>query len=103
MLVLGRAPGVERPSNYQLPETVKRDFPQEVRYEVGLRLDGRRVFCRCGGPTWTLFRDNEEFVCECEFCGSEATFGMLCFTLFDVKKADCSDVIDIADAAVYEY
>lgn len=101
-LTLGRVLGIERPSNYQLPDTVKRDFPQQIRYEVGIRLDGRRVSCRCGEREWVVFRDNEEFVCECPLCGAEVSFGMLCFALFDVSKAYTPDIIDIAEAAVYD-
>ncbi len=94
--------GIERPSNYEIPAAVRRDFPQELRYEVELRLKGRRVLCRCGEALWSMFRDNEEFVCECRRCGSEVTFGMLCFTLFDVSKLDAPNVVDVVDVAVLE-
>ena len=92
--------GVERPSNYFVSETIRSDFPQEVRYDVSVSLDGRRMLCRCGEPVWTLFRDNEEFVCECSSCGSEMSFGMLCFSLFDVAKTEGSGVVDLPDAEV---
>jgi len=101
-LVLKPILGIESPSNYQIPAAVRRDFPQEFRYEVELRLKGRRVLCRCGEAQWDMFRDNEEFVCECSQCGSEVTFGMLCFTLFDVSKMDAPNVVDVVDVAVLD-
>ena len=101
-VILGSATSLERLTNYQVPEDVKRDFPQELPYAVVLRMQGRRLLCRCGEPEWALFRDNEEFVCTCPACGRVSTFGMFCFAFLDVSKLDDPDVWDIADAAVLD-
>lgn len=101
-VILENATSIERLTNYQVPEDVKRDFPQELPYTVVLHMQGRRLQCRCGEPEWALFRDNEEFVCTCSACGRVSTFGMFCFAFLDVNKLDDPDVWDIADAAVLD-
>ena len=94
--------GIERPSNYQVPQTIRRDFPQEIAYGVSIELSGRRMLCRCGEGVWSMFRDNEEFVCECSACGEQVSFGMLSFSLLGVSKEEGDDVIDISGFEVCE-
>ena len=85
---------------YATPESVRRDFPDGLFYEVELSLRDHRVLCRCGEAQWSLSRQGHTFVCECTCCGSATSFGAHCFALFDVTKAEGGDIIDLVDVQI---